>query len=325
MADKYGSSPRVRGTVVALCFSGAQSRFIPACAGNGAWQPGLQHKQAVHPRVCGERVALRPVPSECFGSSPRVRGTVQPGQIVQVTRRFIPACAGNGGWPSVAATRRTVHPRVCGERGFGIIRGTRFIGSSPRVRGTAAFTAFAASRLRFIPACAGNGALRPVPRASVSVHPRVCGERASVFMMFFSLQRFIPACAGNGCAPARLLSARAVHPRVCGERASSSMPGAWPCGSSPRVRGTARCVRAPPLRGRFIPACAGNGVARGQDVFVLPVHPRVCGERLQELTNVLATVGSSPRVRGTEDGAVAVDGGWRFIPACAGNGSADRH
>ncbi len=50
-----GSSPRVRGTVVAALRCGANRRFIPACAGNSRSRLALRGEPPVHPRVCGEQ------------------------------------------------------------------------------------------------------------------------------------------------------------------------------------------------------------------------------------------------------------------------------
>ena len=55
----------------------------------------------VHPRVCGERLPCVFHIQYHFGSSPRVRGT----SLIDVPHnlycRFIPACAGNVGFPDV--------------------------------------------------------------------------------------------------------------------------------------------------------------------------------------------------------------------------------
>ena len=93
--------------------------------------------------------------------------------------RFIPACAGNGAVAPDVTRHPQVHPRVCGERvGERPIADIQ-IGSSPRVRGTGRFQVWMHGFGRFIPACAGNGPLEPEINIEVSVHPRVCGERAS--------------------------------------------------------------------------------------------------------------------------------------------------
>ena len=86
---------------------------------------------------------------------------------------------------------------------------------------------------------------------------------------------------------------------MCGELRSQVRRVHWQDGSSPRVRGTRALRKGDGVRGRFIPACAGNSLKAG----------KVPAER----------VGSSPRVRGTP-----ACGRWRrlkgrFIPACAGN------
>jgi len=193
------------------------------------------------------------------GSSPRVRGTAARTSAKEQPKRFIPACAGNRQirWRRPAAL--PVHPRVCGEQIFRCRLRGRFVGSSPRVRGTALALDVAFLRGRFIPACAGN---RPTTRgqlASRPVHPRVCGEQAMSGVVSVeavgssprvrgtapapclarSMRRFIPACAGNsgtvwGC-PTRW----PVHPRVCGEQPVRGRKRWSFCGSSPRVRGTA--------------------------------------------------------------------------------------
>ena len=71
------------------------TRFIPACAGNRDVTLDPQVRMAVHPRVCGEQATSRLRRIGHFGSSPRVRGTVNDKAEQQPTTRFIPACAGN--------------------------------------------------------------------------------------------------------------------------------------------------------------------------------------------------------------------------------------
>ncbi len=133
--------------------------------------------------------------------------------------------------------------------------------------------------------------------------------------------RFIPACAGNRpqIHPNTMLPP--VHPRVCGEQAGISPCSECVVGSSPRVRGTAcdtgRCARP----SRFIPACAGNRPDADASEPSRPVHPRVCGEQLNQPVAHLRLPGSSPRVRGTVISSDPSIGRRRFIPACAGNSS----
>ena len=190
-------------------------------------------------------------------------------------------------------------PRVRGTRTSWFSTRSPTHGSSPRVRGTPAPVFLAAPDRRFIPACAGNSPSHTPPAmASTGSSPRVRGTqyRSSAQR---TAPRFIPACAGNSTRGHAHGVEAPVHPRVCGELPRHRAAALNGHGSSPRVRGTQRPARLPPLGGRFIPACAGNSE-------VVERH-------------VVAGAGSSPRVRGTRhDGCRAAEG-RRFIPACAGN------
>ena len=135
-------------------------RFIPACAGNGRRPRCGSSARPVHPRVCGERGVTGGQWPMNFGSSPRVRGTVDICPFEVGYRRFIPACAGNGNCIRVDLDGRPVHPRVCGERTVPGQVGGAAVGSSPRVRGTGSSAHERLHKRRFIPACAGNGYAR---------------------------------------------------------------------------------------------------------------------------------------------------------------------
>ena len=132
---------------------------------------------------------------------------------------------------------------------------------------------------RFIPACAGNTPAHRRRGHRPAVHPRVCGEHNDAADGHCTMPRFIPACAGN--------------------TPSKRRPSAVVGGSSPRVRGTRGRSSSPPAPPT--------------------VHPRVCGEHLDDVVGDAALHGSSPRVRGTHLAASAVRLHRRFIPACAGN------
>ena len=151
-----GSSPRVRGTLVAPSQARRFHRFIPACAGNARKGAGRITRRPVHPRVCGERLRSRASSALIAGSSPRVRGTHCPCRRSRAGRRFIPACAGNALSRFRPPIGAPVHPRVCGERRLAHSVTTAYRGSSPRVRGTLATPRPNCCRRRFIPACAGN-------------------------------------------------------------------------------------------------------------------------------------------------------------------------
>ena len=172
-------------------------------------------------------------------------------------------------------------------------------GSSPRVRGTRNRNRIRRSRIRFIPASAGNTPFRAAELGDELVHPRECGEHKQGATRSgisggssprvrgtrpepdkgVAHHRFIPASAGNtraGCSGADLDS---VHPRECGEHTTTIRRRCRSNGSSPRVRGTLGLDVPQRVQRRFIPASAGN----------TPEHRPPC----------LGRCGSSPRVRGT--------------------------
>ena len=106
---------------------------------------------------------------------------------------------------------------------------------------------------------------------------------------------------------------------MCGEQIQARSPLTLSNGSPPRVRGTVPVDRVLLFYLRITPACAGNS----RPTFVRPCpnkdHPRVCGEQLCFSPSSTATAGSPPRVRGTEDDKLNLDGWDRITPACAGN------
>ena len=131
--------------------------------------------------------------------------------------------------------------------------------------------------------------------------------------------RFIPAWAGNSSDPTPGISGRSVHPRVGGEQYSTKLVATDAGGSSPRGRGTEREPVHSARRGRFIPAWAGNSVARWHNDDRDTVHPRVGGEQSATCSEYLPQVGSSPRGRGTVRQFRRAFLWARFIPAWAGN------
>ncbi len=92
---RYGSSPRVRGILVAQVVCHDSSRFIPACTGNTYRPVTGSGYIAVHPRVYGEYLKSSASSAVIRGSSPRVRGILDGSGNVLTLTRFIPACTGN--------------------------------------------------------------------------------------------------------------------------------------------------------------------------------------------------------------------------------------
>ncbi len=90
-------------------------------------------------------------------------------------------------------------------------------------------------------------------------------------------------------------------------------------GSSPRLRGTGAAQLVRLIRGRFIPAPAGNSCGAVGDIGHAAVHPRACGEQTMMQPTCVDGSGSSPRLRGTAAERDDLAHRDRFIPAPAGN------
>ena len=75
MIQDAGSSPRLRGTRMAIELFIVRLRFIPAPAGNTVDSTTQDRTGPVHPRACGEHERGQGNSFLEVGSSPRLRGT----------------------------------------------------------------------------------------------------------------------------------------------------------------------------------------------------------------------------------------------------------
>ncbi len=178
-------------------------------------------------------------------------------------------------------------------------------GSSPHGRGTARCQEERLPLSRFIPAWAGNSFHDPRRENGRTVHPRMGGEQVTTScplnvsagssphgrgtVLFQKLEtvirRFIPAWAGNRPVSGRGVHGQPVHPRMGGEQTITVIKQIADAGSSPHGRGTDNAACMGVFSSRFIPAWAGNSLARNPVTIRLPVHPRMGGE--QTSCNVL--------------------------------------
>ena len=91
-----------------------------------------------------------------WGSSPRMRGTLQPHAGKVGKRGIIPAYAGNTSFEATFLPDPWDHPRVCGEHSPQAQNLIIAVGSSPRMRGTLRMGVGAELFNGIIPAYAGN-------------------------------------------------------------------------------------------------------------------------------------------------------------------------
>ncbi len=151
-----GLSPRVRGNPDHRATWRCRLRSIPACAGEP--NVGLRKLRGcrVYPRVCGGTRLSEPGLSVSRGLSPRVRGNPIYTNVNSLSKRSIPACAGEPHPPGGIGIAESVYPRVCGGT-FPKTRGRPGRkGLSPRVRGNRRRRQEGRGSWRSIPACAGE-------------------------------------------------------------------------------------------------------------------------------------------------------------------------
>ena len=163
-----------------------------------------------------------------------------------------------------------------------------------------------------------------MPEGGTGSSPHARGTR-NLNRSRIGLLRFIPACAGNTPATDAVIAPLPVHPRMRGEHMGEI---SWPtvlAGSSPHARGTPGVSAGNHPAARFIPACAGNTAPHLRQVMGVPVHPRMRGEHYNVTPGLRIGGGSSPHARGTQEELFKAYYNARFIPACAGNTSVQKH
>ena len=147
--------------------------------------------------------------------------------------------------------------------------------------------------------------------------PRVRGKVLSTahFVLTF---RITPACAGKSTEPPPNRRGRQDHPRVCGEKHLGQRPGLQLVGSPPRVRGKEKTSSCSLNVLGITPACAGKRDVTFFMICSIWDHPRVCGEKFENLMGQNDRTGSPPRVRGKERCHPSRSAEYGITPACAG-------
>ena len=110
-----GSSPHTRGAPDCATSARRPSRIIPAYAGSTR--------------------AIGVVQDRRHGSSPHTRGAPSRLRGLLSGWRIIPAYAGSTSTAGTIASRRSDHPRIRGEHGEAVVKGSAHAGSSPHTRG----------------------------------------------------------------------------------------------------------------------------------------------------------------------------------------------
>ncbi|OAT45910.1 hypothetical protein M997_2542 [Proteus hauseri ATCC 700826] len=133
------------------------------------------------------------------------------------------------------------------------------------------------------------------------------------------LKRFIPVYTGNTDEAKRLFGGRPVYPRVYGEHITGVINVLVSIGLSPCIRGTHYPLLECHEHVRFIPVYTGNTVVSLSQSVNHQVYPRVYGEHIILLHDVVVFFGLSPCIRGTHIPQHFMMVLVRFIPVYTGN------
>ena len=146
--------------------------------------------------------------------------------------------------------------------------------------------------------------------------PRVRGA-AHVAGIGGAERGIIPARAGSSAHMRGFHTDYGDHPRACGEQSRVAYPLSTIQGSSPRVRGAVITLLGMSLNNGIIPARAGSSFLVRCHYCSLRDHPRACGEQRPSRLPIMASSGSSPRVRGAGPlSSLALPPGWDHPRAC---------
>ena len=244
LSASRGSSPHSQGTA---CQTGGVFRrrgIIPALAGNRDLPPCAPFFNTDHPRTRREQDDRRGIDRPRLGSSPHSQGTVLQQLLPQLRLRIIPALAGNScGWSWREDTSRD-HPRTRREQAVDFFHWYPVDGSSPHSQGTDENNNRSASKVRIIPALAGNRV--PSSRSSRpdSDHPRTRREQN----VYASQAKEQHGSSPHSQGTVRVAGSRhgyyGIIPALAGNRLLSP-PLSLPARDHPRTRREQRVCRVP--------------------------------------------------------------------------------
>ena len=174
---KQGSPPHGRGKVYRLPHSRHAARITPAWAGKRRGWPAAQHGPRDHPRMGGEKSGPCIAPPPCRGSPPHGRGKVQLDDPEEGDLGITPAWAGKSARAAHPAPGRQDHPRMGGEKLWGLWTASLTRGSPPHGRGKGLCVRLAGRPRGITPAWAGKRCKRFFPARPDWDHPRMGGEK----------------------------------------------------------------------------------------------------------------------------------------------------
>ena len=143
------------------------------------------------------------------------------------------------------------------------------------------------------------------------------GQASSVNIFPFALG-IIPTRVGTSYFFGVIAAVKQDHPHACGDKKLSRLMAVWTLGSSPRVWGQARMVKAREYEVRIIPTRVGTSQRNLLNAAHTLDHPHACGDKINFVVAPVSSVGSSPRVWGQGSPLYFVVNGGRIIPTRVG-------
>ena len=192
-----GLSPRARGNLLRKVSSNAETRSIPACAGEPPPAGRGNPPTRVYPRVRGGTKTTKSRAGGRCGLSPRARGNPFHSERYLGLSRSIPACAGEPRTRGMRKAGSWVYPRVRGGTTQGGNANDSGLGLSPRARGNPAEVITRRTLLRSIPACAGEPRQERLRFRRVKVYPRVRGGTVTTPSGKQGVRGLSPRARGN--------------------------------------------------------------------------------------------------------------------------------
>ena len=178
-----GSPPRMRGKEACSACVHFRYGITPAYAGKRQERSLCRTNRRDHPRVCGEKSISTTSTAQTAGSPPRMRGKEVPENTYQLKHRITPAYAGKRFCVRWNIGNFRDHPRVCGEKMYGLLGASFALGSPPRMRGKGRVLPVFDSLTGITPAYAGKSVYFAIFCDFVEDHPRVCGEKQNAPIM----------------------------------------------------------------------------------------------------------------------------------------------
>ena len=158
--DSFSQTPHMRGKGTGALKDRRHVRITPAYAGKSRQGRSAPDRPRDHPRTCGEKYLSAQERRIHKGSPPHVRGKERDPAFNTAQQRITPAYAGKSHFVTSFHLSKRDHPRMCGEKLFGVWRRRCRVGSPPHVRGKEKTNEKARYALRITPAHAGKSRSR---------------------------------------------------------------------------------------------------------------------------------------------------------------------